>query len=137
MGFCRQEYWSGVPLPSLRPTLKELKNRPGKTQENPQVTVLQGKKQQQQTQRFFNTCNNVNNIKSTMSYHPVKKKIPDKQHAGNGLTTRKKSCSTEVEQELPETMELAARTLSSEDIQNDQGCKEKHEHVADRNGRKD
>lgn len=50
-----------------------------------------------------------------------------------------KSCSTEAELELAEKMELAARTLNSyyKDIQNDRGCKEKHERVAEGNGRKE
>ena len=41
-----------------------------------------------------------------------------------------KSCSMEAELELAEMVELAARILNSyyKDIQNDQGCKEKHEH---------
>ena len=41
-----------------------------------------------------------------------------------------KSCSMEAELELAEMMELAARILNSyyKDIQNDRGCKEKHEH---------
>ena len=43
----------------------------------------------------------------------------------------------EAELELAEMMELAARILNSyyKDIQNDRGCKEKHEHVAEGNGR--
>ena len=50
-----------------------------------------------------------------------------------------KSCSMEAELELAEMVELAARILNSyyKDIQNDQGCKEKHEHVAEGNGRKE